>query len=87
MYLEPMNAFLFRCCSYIEVAAERIVRREVAIGLGLVFVLSFVLAAGSEAIGWINTGALIAFCLLVILWALNKGQRELLGKLSVRSLG
>jgi Ca2+/Na+ antiporter len=69
------------CCGYIEAAAGRIVRREVAIGLVIVFIFSFVLASRSEAIDWINRAALIACCLLVILWALDKGQRELIGKL------
>jgi hypothetical protein len=76
-----MNAVLFRCCGCIEAAAERIVRREVAIGLALAYVISFAYGSRVEAVGWINEAALIASCLLIILWALNKGQRELLGKL------
>jgi hypothetical protein len=76
-----LSALLFRCCGYVEAVAEQIVRREVAVGLVIVYVFSFGLGSVSEAIVWINLGALIALCLLVILWALNKGQRELLGKL------
>lgn len=76
-----MKAGLFKFCGYVEAAAERIVRREVAIGLAIVYVLSFALAPWSAALTWINTGALIAACLLGMLWALNKGQQELLGKL------
>jgi hypothetical protein len=76
-----VKAVLFKFCGYIEAAAERIVLREVVIGLVIIYVLSFALAPLSEALVWINTGALIAACLLVILWALNRGQQELLGKL------
>ena len=76
-----MKAALFIFCGYVEAAAERIVRREVTIGLAIIYVLSFAFASRSEALIWINKGALIAACLLFMLWALNKGQQELLGKL------
>ncbi len=80
-YFGFVKAALFIFCGYVEAAAEQIVRREVIIGLAIIYVLSFALASLSEALVWINKGALIAACLLVILWALNRGQRELLGKL------
>jgi Flp pilus assembly protein protease CpaA len=80
-YLGFVKAGLFKFCGYVEAAAERIVRREVVIGLAIVYVLSFALASQSEALVWLNKGALIGLCLFVILWALNKGQQELLGKL------
>jgi hypothetical protein len=71
---------LFRCCDYIEALAGRIVRRGVSTGLIVVFVLSFFAASLSEAVEWINRVALIAICLLCMLWALDKLQRELLAK-------
>lgn len=72
--------YVYRLCGYTEVAAERLIRREVVVGTAIVFVLSLALSSQSEVIGVINTAALIALALLVILWALNKGLRELLGK-------
>jgi hypothetical protein len=76
-----VKAGLFKFCGYVEAAAERIVRRQVVIGLAIVYVLSFALASQSQALIRINQGALIAACLLFMLWALNKGQQELLGML------
>jgi Flp pilus assembly protein protease CpaA len=75
-----MSTVLLKLCGYTELAAERIIRREVVVGTAIVFVLSLALSSQSEVIGWINTSALVALCLLVILWALDKGLRELLGR-------
>lgn len=61
----------------VEIATERIVRREVVVSLLLVFVVS--LPFRSEVVGWVNTAALIALCLLVILWGLNKVRQEMQG--------
>jgi Ca2+/Na+ antiporter len=70
-----MYAVLAKGFYFIEIAAECMVRREVIFGLILVFVVSF--PFGSEVVGWINTSALVALCLLIILWGLNKVREEM----------
>jgi Ca2+/Na+ antiporter len=72
-----MNVVVAKWFCFVEIVAERLVRREVVVSLLLVFLVS--LPFRSELVGWINTFALIALCVLVILWGLNKVRQEMQG--------
>ena len=63
-----------------EVVSDLVVRREIAVGLVVLFVFSLLTAPYIGVMNWIGIAALVSFCLLVILWALNRLLRELLGR-------